>query len=93
MPAVVSAQDDSRAESWPETKQRMIERGLQFDSAWTFYEALEAMTEDRTLSLEEVPDWSGLWERSGPVPRWFDSDQVGPQTTAALKGEYAAMFN
>ena len=93
MPAVVSAQDDSRAESWPETKQRMIERGLQFDSAWTFYETLEAMTEDRTLSLEEVPDWSGLWERSGPVPRWLDSDQVGPQTTAALKGEYAAMFN
>lgn len=93
IPLLVLSQINSYPESWLETKQRMIEIGLQYESAWEFYQALEAESEDTTLSLDEVPDWSGLWEREGPVPRWFDTDQVGRQTTAALKGEYAEMFN
>ena len=90
IPALVSSQEDSRTENWAETKQRMIDRGQSYDSAWAFYKALETMTEDRTMSLEEVPDWSGLWEREGGPSR-FDNDRVGTETTAALKGEYAAM--
>ena len=80
-------------ENWPQIKQQMIERGLQYESAWDFYKALEADSEDTTLSPDEVPDWSGLWERPGGAPRWFDSDQVDSKTTANLKGEYASMFN
>ena len=77
---------------WPQTKQRMIEIGLQYESAWDFYKALEADSEDTTLSLDEVPDWSGLWEREG-TPFRYDRDRVGVETTANLKGEYAARHN
>ena len=91
LPAFAFSQGDT-LESWPETKQRMIERGKQYETAWAFYQSLESMAEDKTLDPEEVPDWTGLWGRVG---RGYDTDRnysTANATTAVLKGEYAVMY-
>ena len=91
LPAFAFAQGAADTESWPETKQRMIERGQQYDTAWAFYQSLELMAEDTTLEPQEVPDWTGLWGRRGG-PTVLDTDTVSNRTTAVLKGEYLAMY-
>ncbi|MFL2554436.1 MAG: hypothetical protein ACJ0S4_07060 [Candidatus Rariloculaceae bacterium] len=75
LPAFAFAQGAADTESWPETKQRMIERGQQYDTAWAFYQSLESMAEDTTLEPQEVPDWTGLWGRRGG-PTGLDTDTV-----------------
>ena len=40
---------------------------------------------------QEVPDWSGIWERQGR-PMSYDTDREGNQITAKLKGEYLQMM-
>ena len=54
LPAFAFSQGDT-LESWPETKQRMIERGQQYETAWAFYQSLESMAE----GLLQMPWRSG----------------------------------
>jgi hypothetical protein len=90
VPLIGIAQSDSTT-AWPAEKQRMIELGKRYDSAWVLYQALEQEADDKTLEPNEVPDWSGLWEREGGPGR-FDNDRVGTAFTARLKGEYLQML-
>ena len=76
---------------WAATKQEMIALGKQYDSAWALYQAFEREADDKTLTADEVPDWSGLWERVAPPSR-YDPDQQGWVPTAKLKGRYAEMM-
>jgi len=85
------AQTASEAPDWPEQRQAMIELGMRYDTAWELYQSFEREAEDKTLELHEVPDWSGLWDRQGPPGR-YDTDRVGNQITAKLKGEYLEMM-
>ena len=66
----------------------MIKRSQEYNSAWEFYKTLKTIADDRTLSLHQVPDWSGLWECKGGPSR-FDRDWVDNKTTASLKGKHA----
>lgn len=90
MPLNSNAQSGSNSE-WLAEKQEMIELGLRFDSAWALYQSFEQSAEDKTLDPNEVPDWSGLWEREGSPAR-YDNDRVGNPITAKLKGEYLQMM-
>jgi hypothetical protein len=90
VPLIGNAQGDSGA-GWPEEKQEMVELGMSYDSAWALYQAFEQEADDKTLEPNEVPDWSGLWEREGSPTR-YDNDRVGNNITANLKGEYLQMM-
>ena len=76
---------------WAAEKQEMIELGHRHESAWALYQAFEQEATDKTLEPDEVPDWSGLWDREG-APGRFDTDRVGNNITAKLKGEYLQMM-
>ena len=78
-------------ENWASLKQEMINLGLQYDSAWDFYQSLESVAEDRTLLPDEVPDWTGIYNRVGRGVA-LDLDSGRYDSTASLKGEYADMY-
>ena len=80
-------------ENWSSIKQEMINRGLQYDTAWEFYKSLESSATDTVLLPDEIPDWSGIYNRVGPGST-FDLDSVTNRgnSTAPLKGEYAKMY-
>ena len=78
-------------ENWASLKQEMINLGLQYDSAWDFYQSLESVAEDRTLLPDEVPDWTGLYERVG-TPLVYDINDTPYNPSVSLKGEYADMY-
>ncbi len=86
--AVGSAQTSG---DWAAEKQEMIELGKRHESAWALYQAFEQEATDKTLEPDEVPDWSGLWDREG-APGRYDTDRVGNNITAKLKGEYLQMM-
>jgi len=85
------SETDPYPENWASLKQEMINLGLQYDSAWDFYQSLESVAEDRTLLPDEVPDWTGLYERVG-TPEVYDINDTPYNPSVSLKGEYADMY-
>ena len=80
-------------ENWPSIKQEMINRGLQYDTAWEFYKSLESSASDTVLLPDEIPDWTGIYNRVGPGSAFdLDSGTNRGNSTAPLKGEYAKMY-
>ena len=85
------AQDEAATE-----KQRMIEKGLQYDTAWELYQALEKEAGGgQRLEWTNLPDWSGVYVRSiqgrGGVRIVFDLDQPADGLPSAkLTPEYEA---
>lgn len=82
--AAVQAGAQTVAEA-PFDKQAMIEMGRAHATAWDLYQSLKAQAHGgRPLSLDDMPDWTGLWTRQGPP--FYDPDQkFGQLTTAKLK--------
>lgn len=71
----------AQAQEWQEPpppptqeKQAMIDLGLQHETAWDLYQYFLSQADDTTLEPEEIPDWSGVWTRSGVLFFW-DQDQ------------------
>jgi hypothetical protein len=71
----------------PETREEKIALGRQYDDAAALYAALRARAGGgMPLSLDDMPDWTGLWTRVGPP--FFDPDQPrGELTSAKLRPE------
>jgi hypothetical protein len=85
-PMRVSAQQ-SAAE-----KQKMIQLGLQYKTAWDLYGALKKQANGaKPLTWQNMPDWSGLWTKTPSEGANFDPDQPrGGLPTAKLKPEARA---
>jgi hypothetical protein len=70
------------AELVPATREEKIALGLEHATAWDLYRALEARAGGGTpLSLEDMPDWTGLWTRVGRP--FFDPEQEFSELTTA----------
>jgi hypothetical protein len=71
----------------PAARDAKIALGLQHATAADLYAALKARANGGApLSLDDMPDWTGLWQRVGPP--FFDPDQPqGVLTSAKLKPE------
>jgi hypothetical protein len=71
----------------PAQREAKIALGREHATAVELYEALKARAGGSApLSLDDMPDWTGLWQRVGPP--FFDPDQpAGVLTTAKLKPE------
>ena len=82
----------SAGPNWTEEKQELIDFGKQFDTAGELYETLTAGIEDRTLTLEEIPDWTGLWERDASAAQYDPDQGPGFVPTARLKGQYVGLM-
>jgi hypothetical protein len=68
-------------------KQALIELGKQYETAWDLYQHFKAEADGGTISSsDDVPDWGGVWSRSGNLFFW-DQDQ-GELPTAKLTPEY-----
>lgn len=89
MPAPESVPAVAR-ELVPESREERIELALAHDTAWDLYQTLlERADGGETLSLSDMPDFSGLWTRIGNP--FFDPEQDFSQlTTASLKPEFLA---
>ena len=85
-PPMAAAQDGAATE-----KQRMMEKGLQHETAWALYHALKEDADGgQRLTWKTIPDWSGVYTRSrGGF--FFDPDQPEDGVaTAKLTPEYHA---
>jgi hypothetical protein len=70
------------AELVPATREERAALGLQHASAWELYQALKARANGGTpLSLDDMPDWTGLWTRTGRP--FFDPEQEFTELTTA----------
>jgi hypothetical protein len=69
----------------PEGREAKIAFGLAHDTAWDLYQTLLERADGGTpLSLTDMPDWSGLWTRTGNP--FFDPEQdFSELTTAKLR--------
>jgi hypothetical protein len=81
-PAAVATEDLVPAE-----RDAKVALGLQHATAADLYSALrERANGGALLSLDDMPDWTGLWQRVGPP--FFDPEQpAGVLTTAKLRPE------
>jgi hypothetical protein len=81
-PAAVATEDLVPAE-----RDAKVALGLQHATAADLYSALRARANGGALlSLDDMPDWTGLWQRVGPP--FFDPEQpAGVLTTAKLRPE------
>jgi hypothetical protein len=79
------AEPAAATELVPADREAKIALGLAHATALELYEALEARANGGTpLSPDDMPDWTGLWQRVGPP--FFDPDQPADVlTTAKLK--------
>jgi hypothetical protein len=77
----------SSAELVPADRGAKIALGAEHGAASSLYAALKARANGGApLSLDDMPDWTGLWQRVGPP--FFDPDQAqGVLTSAKLKPE------
>jgi len=75
------------AELVPADRAAKVALGLQHSTAADLYAALKARANGGApLSLDDMPDWTGLWQRVGPP--FFDPEQSRDVlTTAKLKPE------
>ncbi|HEY8519511.1 MAG TPA: hypothetical protein VIN61_05485 [Gammaproteobacteria bacterium] len=90
-PAAGDAPDAAQAaELLPADREGRAALGREHATARELYDALRARAGgDGRLSLDDMPDWSGLWTRVGPP--FFDPAQPeGVLTTAKLKPEARA---
>jgi hypothetical protein len=73
------------AELVPAERDARVALGLAHASAWDLYRALQARAGGGApLSLDDMPDWTGLWVRTGRP--FFDPEQPADVlTTAELK--------
>jgi hypothetical protein len=71
----------------PEAREDKVALGLQYDNGAALYAALKSRAGGGApLSLDDMPDWTGLWTRVGPP--FFDPDQPrGELTSAKLRPE------
>jgi hypothetical protein len=78
---------EAAGELVPADRAAKIALGLQYATARALYDALQARAgADTALSLDDMPDWTGLWTRVGRP--FFDPEQPGDVlTTAKLKPE------
>jgi len=66
----------------PADRAAKVALGLQYKSGADLYAALKARTGGGApLSLDDMPDWSGLWQRVGPP--LFDPEQKRDELTTA----------
>ena len=66
----------------PADREGKVALGLEHASAWALYEALrERAGGGQRLSPTDMPDWSGLWTRTGRP--FFDPEQTFDQLTTA----------
>ena len=72
-------------------KQMMTDKGRQHETAWALYQALEQEADGgQRLEWSDIPDWSGVYVRTGR-DTLFDMDQPeGGLPTAVLTPEYEA---
>jgi hypothetical protein len=75
----------SATELVPAEREAKIALGLEYHTAGDLYAALKARAHGgQPLSLDDMPDWSGFWQRVGPP--FFDPSQSRDElTTAKLK--------
>ncbi|HVJ29592.1 MAG TPA: hypothetical protein VNA66_04720 [Gammaproteobacteria bacterium] len=75
------------AELVPADRAAKVALGLEHSTAADLYAALKARANGGApLSLDDMPDWTGLWQRVGPP--FFDPDQPrGVLTSAKLRAE------
>src|SRR6476619_4056031 len=73
-------------------KQKMIQLGLQYKTAWDLYGALKKQaTGAKPPTWQNMPDWSGLWTKTPSEGANFDPDQPrGGLPTAKLKPDARA---
>jgi len=74
----------------PAEREQKVALGLQFNSGAELYAALKARAGGGApLSLDDMPDWTGFWQRVGP-PLFDPAQKPGELTTAKLKPEARA---
>lgn len=84
-PPAEPAASAAPAELVPAERDAKVALGLAHATAVELYEALKASANGGSpLSLDDMPDWTGLWQRVGPP--FFDPEQpAGVLTTAKLR--------
>jgi hypothetical protein len=66
-------------------KQRMIELGIEHETAAALYEYLEQQAKGgQPLTWRSVPDWTGIWTREAS-PFFWDPDQASPTAMPTAK--------
>ena len=80
--APVAATASVGTELVPGSREEKVALGLQHASAWELYQALKMRANGGTpLSLDDMPDWTGLWTRTGRP--FFDPEQEFTELTTA----------
>ena len=80
--AAPEASAAASAELIPATREEKVALGLEQLSAWSLYQTLKTLANGGTpLSLDDMPDWTGLWVRTGRP--FFDPEQEFSQLTTA----------
>jgi hypothetical protein len=78
------------AELVPAERDAKIALGLQHESGAELYAALKTRAAGGApLSLDDMPDWTGFWQRVGP-PLFDPAQKPGELTTAKLKPDALA---
>ncbi len=85
-----SAAEPDSAELVPAERDAKVALGLRYSGAAELYAALKTKAQGGApLSLDDMPDWTGFWQRVGPP--FFDPAQSRDQlTTAKLKPDALA---
>jgi hypothetical protein len=89
-PPPQSTASSGSSELVPAERDAKIALGLKYQTAADLYAALKAKANGgRPLSPDDMPDWSGFWQRVGPP--FFDPSQSRDElTTAKLKPDALA---
>ena len=84
------AQSQAGSELVPAERDAKAALGREYQSAAELYAGLKAKANGgQPLSLDDMPDWTGFWQRVGPP--FFDPSQTRDElTTAKLKPEALA---
>ncbi len=77
----------SAGPNWAQEKQQLVDLGNEYESGLALYEYFARNAEGPGVIWDNLPDWSGLWEREAS-PFVYDPDQTDRfEPTAVLKGE------